>query len=189
MISNRKLHDFLVAVRQLDAWALLIGDIHQIVIYAGKPFAILQRFLSPLILTDITRQKDDTLKAAVKALYQKNFPEVFNILEKNIVEVGSYWEEDQKKDNRDARLTLIAEDYLYWDPVRRSKTLIITFGNVDRELQNEKIRIGRQQRGELVGERAIFYIQLPASSVRSSAAKPCITGWVTFYALMSVISV
>ena len=159
MISNRKLHDFLVAVKQLDAWALLMGDIHQYTaIDAGKPFAILQRFLFPLILTDITRQKDDTLKAAVKALYQKNFPEVFNVLEKNIIEVGSYWEADQKKDNRDARLTMIAEDYLDRDPVRRSKTLIITFGNVDRELQNEKIRIGRQQRGELVGERAVSSI-------------------------------
>ncbi len=158
MISNRKLHDFLVAVRQLDAWALLVGDIHQYTaIDAGKPFAILQRFLSPLVLTDITRQKDDTLKAAVKSLYQKNFPEVFNVLEKNIIEVGSYWEEDQKKDNRDVRLTRIAEDYLDRDPVRRSKTLIITFGNVDRELQNEKIRTGTPTARRAGGRESGFF--------------------------------
>ena len=44
MVSNRRLHDFLVAVKQLDAWGLLVGDIRQYTaIDAGKPFAILQQ--------------------------------------------------------------------------------------------------------------------------------------------------
>lgn len=154
MISNRRLHDFLVAVKQLDARALLVGDSHQyMAIDAGKPFAILQQMgLSTLYLTEITRQKDETLKQAVQSLYQKDFAQVFKILEKQIIEVGAYWVDEQKVDDRAARLERIAADYLDRDPDRRAQTLIITFGNQDRVLQNALIREGLQQRGELIGE-------------------------------------
>ena len=80
MISNRRLHDFLVAVKQLDARALLVGDIHQYTaIDAGKPFAILQRAgVFMLRLTEISRQKNEELKTVVKAVYQKDFAQVFD---------------------------------------------------------------------------------------------------------------
>jgi conjugative transfer relaxase protein TraI len=163
MVSNQKLHDFLIAIKQLGARALLVGDIHQyMAIDAGKPFAILQRIgLSTLYLTHITRQKDAVLKEAVQSLYQKDFPQVFRTLEKNIIEVGSYWVGEQKADDRAARLEKIAADYLDRDPDRRAQTLIITFGNQDRVLQNALIREGLQQRGELTGEAITTAILVP----------------------------
>ena len=163
MVSNQKLHDFLVAIKQLDARALLVGDIHQyMAIDSGKPFVILQKIgLSVLHLTQITRQKDEVLKEAVQSLYQKDFSQVFKTLEKHIIEVGSYWVDEQKADDRAARLERIAADYLDRDPARRAQTLIITFGNQDRVLQNALIREGLQQRGELTGDAITTAILVP----------------------------
>ncbi len=155
MISNHRLHDFLKAVIHLESWAMLVGDSHQYASPdAGKPFAVLQQTgLTPLRLTHITRQKEDTLKVAVQALYQKDFPRVFQLLEKCIVEVGGYRDEEGKhRDNRVERLERIAADYLDRDVMRRAQTQIITFGNVDRVLQNDLIREGLSMRGELTGD-------------------------------------
>ena len=104
-------------------------------------------------LTQITRQKDETLKAAVQALYQKDFPRVFQILENRIVEVGGYMDDENKRqDNRAERMDRIAEDYLNRDALRRAQTQIITFGNEDRVLQNAFIREGLSMQGELTGD-------------------------------------
>lgn len=155
MVSNRRFHDFLVAVTQLNARALLVGDIHQYTaIEAGKLFEMLQKLGIPTLkLTEITRQKDDTLKVAVQALYQKDYAQVFATLEKHIVEVGGFGKDGQPQpDDRVQRLEAIAEDYLSRDAQRRAQTLILTFGNADRILQNALIREGLKQRGELTGQ-------------------------------------
>ena len=163
MISNRRLHDFLAAVTQLGARALLVGDIHQYTaIDAGKPFAVLQQSgITTLTMKHITRQQDPTLQAAVQPLYQKDFARVFEILEKNIIEVGGYQIDGQRLDNREERLEKIAADYLSRDPEHRAQTLIITFGNQDRILQNALIREGLRQAGELSGEAVISTILAP----------------------------
>lgn len=165
MISNGRLHDFLAAVTQLGTRGLLVGDNRQYTaIDNGKPFDILQQIkLSTLHLTEITRQKDETLKSAVKLLYQKEFAQVFKTLENHIIEVGSYRIDDQKADDRAARLEKIAADYLDREADRRAQTLIITFGNQDRILQNALIREGLQQRGELTGEAVNAAILVPRS--------------------------
>jgi conjugative transfer relaxase protein TraI len=154
MASNRRLHDFMVAVIQLDALGLLVGDIRQYTsIDAGKPFEILQKVGIPTVkLTQITRQKDDMLKTAVQQLYRKEFTEVFETLDKHIIEVGGYLDDQGKcRDDREERLEKIAEDYLSRDVQCRAQTLIITFGNADRILQNALIREGLKQQGELTG--------------------------------------
>lgn len=163
MVSNRRLHDFLIAVKQLNARSFLIGDTHQYTaIDSGKPFAILQQAgVRTLTITEITRQKDEALKKAVHELYQKNFSRVFKLLEKNTIEVGSEWVGEKRLDNRSIRLEAIRDDYLNRDSVRRAQTLIVTFGNDDRILQNALIREGLKQRGELSGNPVITTVLMP----------------------------
>ncbi len=158
MVSNQRLHDFLRAVIHLGGWGLLVGDIHQYTaVDSGKPFEILQRAgLSIVHLTHITRQKEDHLKAAVQAVYQKDFAQVFKILENRIIEAGSYIDEDnQRRDNRAERMSLIAENYVNRDMLKRAQTQIITFGNEDRVMQNALVREGLILRGELSGPRLV----------------------------------
>lgn len=158
MISNQRLHDFLKAVIQLEACGMLVGDIHQYTaVDSGKPFELLQRVgLSVIHLTQITRQKEDTLKAAVKAVYQKDFSQVFQIMENRIIEVGGYIDDENKRrDNRAERMALIAEDYVSRDALRRAQTQIITFGNEDRVMQNDLVREGLILKGELTGPQLV----------------------------------
>ncbi len=158
MVSNQRLHDFLKAVIHLEAWGLLVGDIHQYTaVDSGKPFEMLQQVgLSVVHLTQITRQKEETLQAAVQAVYQKNFSRVFQLLENRIIEVGGFIDDENKRqDNRAERMGLIAEDYVSRDAMRRAQTQIITFGNEDRVLQNELVREGLILKGELTGPRLI----------------------------------
>lgn len=163
MISNRRCHDFLVAVKQLESRALLVGDIHQYTaIEAGKPFVVLQKAgVFTVHLTEITRQKNEELKAVVKAVYQKDFAQVFERLDSRIIEIGKQEVNGQFLDNRVERLEKIRDDYLSRDPVRRAQTLIVTFGNEDRILQNALIREGLKQQGELTGDSLITDIFRP----------------------------
>lgn len=158
MISNQRLHDFLKAVIHLEAWGMLVGDIHQYsAVDSGKPYELLQRSgLSVVHLTEITRQKDKTLQDAVKAVYQKDFSRVFQILENRIIEVGGYLDDENKhRDNRAERMGRIAEDYVNRDAMKRAQTQIITFGNEDRVLQNDLVREGLILKGELTGPRLV----------------------------------
>jgi hypothetical protein len=112
--------------------------------------------LSVVHLTEIIRQKEDTLKAAVKAVYQKDFSQVFKVLENRIIEVGGYIDDKNKyRDNRAERMVLIAEDYVSRDAARRAQTQIITFGNEDRVLQNALVRERLILQGELTGPRLV----------------------------------
>ena len=75
MVSNQRLGDFIKALIHLDASGMLVGDIHQYTsVDSGKPFEILQRVgLSMVHLTHITRQKDETLQAAVQGRLSEKF--------------------------------------------------------------------------------------------------------------------
>lgn len=160
MVSNRRLHDFLLAIQQLGARAVIVGDTKQYAaIESGKPFALLQQAgINTLFLQDITRQQDEILKAAVKATYQDRFADAFHILDKHIVEIGHHFVDSQSVDNRTERLEAIRDDYLARSPERRAHTLIVTLGNDDRVLQNALIREKLQAQGELFGDTLVSQV-------------------------------
>jgi conjugative transfer relaxase protein TraI len=159
MVSNQRVCDFIKALIHLDATGMLVGDVHQYTsVDSGKPFEILQRVgLSTVHLTEITRQQHNkTLQAAVHAVYQKDFSQVFKVLENRIIEIGGYIDNKNKhRDNRAERMALIAEDYVSRDAMRRAQTQIITFGNEDRVMQNALVREGLILQGELTGPRLV----------------------------------
>jgi hypothetical protein len=163
MVSNRRMHDFLKAVIALDARALAMGDTQQYpAIESGKPFANLQKAqVRTFTLTDITRQKDAVLQAAVQETYQKEFRKAFQTLEKNIIEIGSQIVGEERLDQRDKRLEAIAKNYLDRTPEKRAQTVVITLGNDDRVLVNALIREGLKEQGELFGQGAVVNILAP----------------------------
>jgi conjugative relaxase-like TrwC/TraI family protein len=163
MVSSRRMHDFLQAVNALNARALLMGDRLQYpAIEAGKPFISLQDAgVRTFRLQHITRQKEQILQQAVAAVYQQDYAKALQKLAKHIIEIGSYDVDGQRVDNRLERLEAIRDDYLARDPSRRAKTVVVTFGNEDRILQNALIREGLKERGELIGNAHIASILTP----------------------------
>lgn len=153
MVSNRKERDFLSIVHAIEARAALIGDSRQFsAIESGKPHTLLQSKafgIKTIYLTDIVRQKNNGLSKAVAATYQRDFKSVFNILSKNIIEIGR--EGGSALDNKELRLKKIGGDYLSLAPLERARTGIITISNEDRTSLNKIIRAGLKESEELYG--------------------------------------
>jgi conjugative transfer relaxase protein TraI len=150
MLSNRRLRDFLLFTQLTQTRVFLIGDRQQYsAIESGKPFSLLQHSgLQVIRLTDIERQKDDTLKKAVKEVYSGQFTAAFHTLADHMIEIGQEKVGDKCIDNRPKRLEVIAEDYLSRTATERAQTLLITLGNEDRALLNALIR-ERLQKGRV----------------------------------------
>ncbi|CAN5419829.1 hypothetical protein BH10PSE19_BH10PSE19_00020 [soil metagenome] len=153
MISNRRMRDFLKIAEMMGAIGWLIGDREQYPsIEGGKPQTVLQKSGIPTVyLTDIERQKDDTLKKAVKEIYQKDFAGAFATLSQKMIEVGQETVENKKVDNRVTRLELMSKHYLSLTPFERTRTMMLTFGNEDRIEGNEIVRKGLAKEGTLHG--------------------------------------
>jgi conjugative transfer relaxase protein TraI len=152
MLSNERLHDFLVYTRKTEARSLIMGDPSQYpAIGSGKPFTLLQSYLKTIQLTDIERQKEVTLQKAVREVYKGQYHEVFDTLSKHIIEIESTKEKEMRIDHQEAPLAAIAKDYLSRSSLERSQTLLITLGNDERVALNTMIRKGLKQTNKLQG--------------------------------------
>ncbi len=130
MLSNRRLRDFLLLTQCIQARVFLIGDRQQYsAIESGKPFTLLQHNgLQVIRLTDIERQKDDTLKKGVKEVYSGQFADAFRTLANHMIEIGQEKVGKERLDNRGKRLEAIAEDYLSRPNARACTNLINHLG-------------------------------------------------------------
>ncbi|CAN5423706.1 hypothetical protein BH10PSE19_BH10PSE19_16310 [soil metagenome] len=153
MIYNRRMRDFLKIAEMMGALGWLIGDKEQYPsIEAGKPQTLLQKMGIPTVhLTDIERQKDVTLKKAVKEIDQKDFAGAFATLSQKIIEVGQETVDGKKFDNRAIRLETMSDHYLALTPFERTRTIMLAFGNEDRIQGNEVVRRGLAKEGTLHG--------------------------------------
>lgn len=153
MVSNRRKRDFLKVIHSIEARSIIIGDILQYsAIEAGKPAYLLQKDpdgVKTLHLKEIERQKESPeLLKAVKETYKGDFKEAFNTLGDRIIEIKGA----KGEDGRVARFRSVCDAYLSKSKEERAQTMIITLGNKDRILQNEMIRQGLKEKGELSGE-------------------------------------
>ncbi len=154
MTSNRRLHDVLWYAKALNARVIMVGDVKQHhAIEAGKPDALLKQIgIHTLELTDIVRQRNNTLRQAVKQTYEAHFNAAFNTLGDRIIEVGEVLVDGKPLDDQTTRLAMMAKDYAQRSPRARAQTAMITLGNAQRKLLNDLVVKQLRAQGELSGE-------------------------------------
>lgn len=141
-----------------------VGDVFQFSsIEAGKAHENFQSIdIDVVKMTDIQRQRDNPeLLSAVRSTYELNYQEAFAKLGDRIIESGGETVGDRSIDNPEARLAIMAEEFVRLEPNARSHMLMITLSNAERSSLNNQIRQGLIAKGEL-GE------QVTSSSVLKS---------------------
>lgn len=132
VVSAHQMKDLMARVEQSGARLVMIGDRKQTqAVEAGKPFEQLQDGGMALAhVTEIQRQKDATLKAAVEKAANNNIGGSVKLLEKNTVQL-------KKEKARHGRL---ADDYVKMPEEQRDGTLIVVGTNETRRKINELVR-------------------------------------------------
>lgn len=132
VVPAKQMEQLMRVVEKQDARLVLVGDSKQTqAVEAGKPFEQLQNAgMSQAYLTEIQRQRNGEIKAAVIKAAEDKIPEAIKILDKNIIEV---------KDN-DKRYQLIAKDYANLPETARNETLIVAGTNDARLKINALVR-------------------------------------------------
>lgn len=170
MVSNRNMLAVLKIGHEVNMRAIVpTGDTQQNPsIESGKPHDLIQRKLDNTIqLTDIQRQKNPVLQAAVKAIYQNKVADTFTALGESIIEIN----EKTAKDAADKKLTpdelsqkyyqkrveTIAKDYI--DLVGKGENVqIIAPAHAERKAINTEVRNQLTQLNQLQGEAHDFAI-------------------------------
>lgn len=147
MVGNRLMVDLLKAAERDQARVVLIGDRYQLqAVDAGKPFQMLQEkgIVSTVRMDDILRQKTEGLRNAVEVIAkEKDTDKAVHLLDR----MGMI----KEIENREDRLTAIANDYLQLSSKEIGNALIVTARNADRLEINQHIREGLKERGALAG--------------------------------------
>jgi conjugative relaxase-like TrwC/TraI family protein len=136
LASTKQMNEFLQWLNENDR-VLLVGDVRQHeAVEAGRPYQQLQEAgMQTARLDEIVRQKDPALREAVEQLARGDVKEAIENLDRQ----GRV----HQIEDRDARLTAIAEEY-----ARQSQgTLVISPDNESRRALNELIHAEMQERG------------------------------------------
>lgn len=138
LASTKQMNEFLHRLSQQDR-VLLVGDVRQHeAVEAGRPYQQLQEAgMHTARLDEIVRQKDPALKEAVEQLARGEVKEAIQ----NLDQQGRVHEIE----DRDARLTAIAEEYAR----QPEATLVISPDNESRRALNELIHVEMQERGQV----------------------------------------
>lgn len=136
LASTKQMNEFLHRLNEHDR-VLLVGDVRQHeAVEAGRPYQQLQEAgMHTARLDEIVRQKDPALKEAVEQLARG---EVWEAIE-NLDQQGRV----HQVEDRDARLTAIAEEYAR----QPEGTLVISPDNESRRALNELIHAEMQEHG------------------------------------------
>jgi phage/plasmid primase-like uncharacterized protein len=137
MISTNQMKDLLTISKTLNFKIVLLGDIKQLdAVEAGIPFYLLQKNdMKTAYMTDIQRQKNQTLKGAVYNSIKGDIKAAFNQ-----IKISELNEKDESKSEANKRLITEMVDYfLSLDLNKRENTLIITPDNQSRQLANDLI--------------------------------------------------
>jgi conjugative relaxase-like TrwC/TraI family protein len=136
LASTKQMNEFLHRLSDHDR-VLLVGDVRQHeAVEAGRPYQQLQDAgMHTARLDEIVRQKDPALKEAVEQLARGDVREAIE----NLDQQGRV----HQIEDRDARLTAIAEEYAR----QPEGTLVISPDNESRRALNELIHSEMQERG------------------------------------------
>ena len=136
LASTKQMNEFLHRLNEHDR-VLLVGDVRQHeAVEAGRPYQQLQDAgMHTARLDEIVRQKDPALKEAVEQLARGDVREAIE----NLDQQGRV----HQIEDRDARLTAIAEEYAR----QPEGTLVISPDNESRRALNELIHAEMQERG------------------------------------------
>jgi conjugative relaxase-like TrwC/TraI family protein len=134
VVPAHQLEKLMSVVERQGARLILTGDRSQThAVEAGKPFEQLQDAgMTKSMLTEIRRQTNETIRAAVVHAARKEVPTAVRVLQSHIVEVRS----------TPARHARIAHAYLALSEAERSATLIIAGTNEARRAINALVRQG-----------------------------------------------
>jgi conjugative relaxase-like TrwC/TraI family protein len=134
VVPAHQLEKLMTIVEKQDARLILSGDRKQThAVEAGKPFEQLQDAgMTKAFLTDIKRQKNDAIRAAVVHAANNEVPRAVTVLKHTIVEV-------RQDARRHARL---AEAYVQLPEAERKETLIVAGTNDARRAINALVRDG-----------------------------------------------
>jgi conjugative relaxase-like TrwC/TraI family protein len=165
LASTKQMNEFLQRLSDEDR-VLLVGDVRQHeAVEAGRPYQQLQDAgMHTARLDEIVRQKDPALKEAVEQLSRGEVREAIENLDRQ----GRVHEIE----DRDARLTAIAEEYAR----QPEGTLVISPDNESRRALNELIHVEMQERG-LVSENEYKLKVLDARQEMTGADR----AWATQY--------
>lgn len=136
LASTKQMNEFLQRLNENDR-VLLVGDVRQHeAVEAGRPYQQLQEAgMQTARLDEIVRQKDPALKEAVEQLARGEVKEAIENLDRQ----GRV----HQIEDRDARLTAIAEEYAR----QPERTLVISPDNESRRALNELIHAEMRERG------------------------------------------
>jgi conjugative relaxase-like TrwC/TraI family protein len=136
LASTKQMNEFLHRLNEHDR-VLLVGDVRQHeAVEAGRPYQQLQDAgMHTARLDEIVRQKDPALKEAVEQLARGDVRAAIE----NLDQQGRV----HQIEDRDARLTAIAEEYAR----QPEGTLVISPDNESRRALNELIHAEMQERG------------------------------------------
>ncbi|RZL90100.1 MAG: conjugative relaxase domain-containing protein, partial [Variovorax sp.] len=134
VVPAHQLEKLMSIVEKQDARLILSGDRKQThAVEAGKPFEQLQDAgMTKAFLTEIKRQKNEAIRAAVVHAANDEVPRAVAVLHNTIVEV-------RQDAHRHARL---AQAYVQLPEVERSETLIVAGTNDARRAINALVREG-----------------------------------------------
>lgn len=147
LASTLQFNTLLKISQELDVRLVAIGDTKQLgAVEAGKPFYQLQKAgMETAEMTEIIRQKDDSLKSAVYHSINFRIQKAISKIENNIVEVKK---EDLAK--------TAAEQWLSLPTEKRDTTLVTVPSKKLREQTNEYIREGLKREGSIKGKEHVF---------------------------------
>jgi conjugative relaxase-like TrwC/TraI family protein len=141
MTSAGDMYGLLRAAESVQARVVLVGDVRQLKsVEAGRPFEQLQQAGMPCVaLSEIMRQEDAQLKAAVTAAAAGETTTALSLLKERVVEIQDSAERHQR----------IAQVYVGLDEEARAQTLIVAGTNASRQAINEAVRqaLGRSGNG------------------------------------------
>ena len=147
VVPAHQLERLMAIVERQGARMILCGDRNQThAVEAGKPFDQLQDAgMTKAFLTEIKRQKNEAIRAAVTHAANKEVPAAVGVLRHAVVEV--------RQDAR--RHARIADAYVQLDEGERRQTLIVAGTNDARRAINALVR----ERLDLPGGRAVSVLE------------------------------
>ena len=146
LASTSQANDFLKIVNELQIPKVIwSGDkLQHGSVDAGKPFAQLQNHMETFNVTEIVRQTNPRLKAAVENAIAGNIDAAFERLGSNIVEI-----QGQKGSHKIEHAA--ASTWLAMPEEKRDRTIVVAPANETRTRINREIRAGLRSEGKLAG--------------------------------------
>ncbi|MGB8698513.1 MAG: MobF family relaxase, partial [Thermosynechococcaceae cyanobacterium] len=159
MVSAEQMLTLVEKANTVGARILLVGDTGQNPsVKAGSPMkSLMQNGATTFKLSDIIRQQNSMQKRAVELIANGQPVEALSILSEN----GHV----QAMPSQPERVQAIAQDYLSLNRTERSKTLIVTGTNTERNAITQAIRAGLKTEGSLGAETTILRISSQYLSV------------------------